>query len=29
MGYVRGWLLTDIGSSDRAYIRTLKDAGVT
>jgi hemerythrin len=29
LGYLRGWLVTHIGSSDRDYIQTLKDAGVT
>jgi hypothetical protein len=28
MGYMRGWLLTHIGSSDRAYKSTLINAGV-
>ena len=28
LGYLRGWLVTHIGSSDRDYIPTLKDAGV-
>jgi len=29
LSYLRGWLVTHIGSSDRDYIRTLKDAGVS